>query len=152
MKMNNNLDELQEQSLLKIEHNGCWMAFWGLLVAIAVQTAFLKAGFAQLAGEWIVFMALSAYLCGACLREGIWDRNLVPDTKTNVLISVIAGIAFGVIMFFKVSSYGPDMRMAAVISALASAVMVFGGCMVALYFTANAYRKRRAELDAEPEE
>ena len=26
-----NLDEMQEQELLKIEHNGCWLAFWGLL-------------------------------------------------------------------------------------------------------------------------
>ena len=26
-----NLDEIQEQELLKIEHNGCWLAFWGLL-------------------------------------------------------------------------------------------------------------------------
>ena len=26
-----NLDEMQEQELLKVEHNGCWIAFWGLL-------------------------------------------------------------------------------------------------------------------------
>ena len=29
-----NLDERQEQGLLKIEHNGCWLAFWGLLIAM----------------------------------------------------------------------------------------------------------------------
>lgn len=33
----NNLDEMQEQELLKIEHNGCWLAFWGLLAVMAVQ-------------------------------------------------------------------------------------------------------------------
>ena len=33
----NNLDEMQEQELLKIEHNGCCLAFWGLLVVMAVQ-------------------------------------------------------------------------------------------------------------------
>ena len=33
----NNLDERQELKLLKIEHNGCWFAFWGLLIAIAIQ-------------------------------------------------------------------------------------------------------------------
>ena len=33
MKKNSNLDERQEQTLLRIEHNGCWLAFWGLLAA-----------------------------------------------------------------------------------------------------------------------
>ena len=33
----NNLDEMQEQALLKIEHNGCWLAFWGLLAVMAIQ-------------------------------------------------------------------------------------------------------------------
>ena len=37
MKMKNNLDEMQEQELLKIEHNGCWLAFWGLLVTMIVE-------------------------------------------------------------------------------------------------------------------
>ena len=29
-KMKSNLDERQELKLLKIEHNGCWIAFWGI--------------------------------------------------------------------------------------------------------------------------
>ena len=29
-KTKSNLDELQELKLLKIEHNGCWLAFWGI--------------------------------------------------------------------------------------------------------------------------
>ena len=33
-----NLDEMQEQELLKVEHNGCWIAFWGLLAAIIIQS------------------------------------------------------------------------------------------------------------------
>ena len=30
----NNLDERQEQIMLKIEHNGFWIAFWMLLAAM----------------------------------------------------------------------------------------------------------------------
>ena len=37
-----NLDERQEQRLLRIERNGCWLAFWGLLVAMGVQTAIVS--------------------------------------------------------------------------------------------------------------
>ena len=38
-KTKSNLDELQELKLLKIEHNGCWLAFWGLLAVILTQIA-----------------------------------------------------------------------------------------------------------------
>ena len=39
MKKNkkSNLDEMQELELLKIEHNGCWLAFWLLLASLIVQ-------------------------------------------------------------------------------------------------------------------
>ena len=64
-----NLDEMQEQALLKIEHNGCWLAFWGLLAAMALQMVMRVPG-RQMLGEWIVFMALSLYIVIACLRKG----------------------------------------------------------------------------------
>ena len=70
-----NLDEMQEQELLKIEHKGCWLAFWGLLAAMAIQMVMRVPG-RQVLGEWIVFMVLCLYLCIACLRKGIWDRHL----------------------------------------------------------------------------
>ena len=38
-RMKNKLDEMQEQKLLHIEHNGCWFAFWALIVAMFVQMA-----------------------------------------------------------------------------------------------------------------
>ena len=46
----NKLDEMQEQALLKIEHNGCWFAFWGLLVMMAAE-ALLGFGVKTMAGE-----------------------------------------------------------------------------------------------------
>ena len=37
MKMRkNNLDEQQEQKLLKIKSRGFWLAFWGLLIGLVV--------------------------------------------------------------------------------------------------------------------
>ena len=35
-KTESNLDEMQEQKMLKIEHNGYWLGFWGLLAAILI--------------------------------------------------------------------------------------------------------------------
>ena len=68
MKKLNQLDEMQEQELLKIEHNGCWLAFWMLLAAVIVQSIFFNADLRMLAGEWIIFMVLAFYLAGACIR------------------------------------------------------------------------------------
>ena len=43
-KKKNNLDEMQEQKLLKIEHNGCWLAFWGLFIVLIAQFIFYGPG------------------------------------------------------------------------------------------------------------
>ena len=70
----NKLDEMQEQALLKIEHNGCWFAFWGLLVMMAAE-ALLGFGVKTMAGEWIIFMALA---CTSALT--------VYDTVSGIVV------------------------------------------------------------------
>ena len=87
-----NLDEMQEQALLRIEHTGCCLVFWGLLAAMAVQGV-MGAGIRELAGEWIVFMVLALYLVIGCLHHGIWDPKLKPNAKTNFIVSLLAGMA-----------------------------------------------------------
>ena len=85
-----NLDEMQEQELLKVEHNGCWIAFWGLLIVIAVQSiAFRNIDFRMLAGEWAVFMVLAVYLSIACMRRGIWDRSIPMNTASSGPINLM---------------------------------------------------------------
>ena len=90
-----NLDEMQEQALLKIEHNGFWLAFWGLLASMAIQ-ALLGVAFSSLLGELIIFMVLCVYAVVSCLRHGLWDRNLKPNLNTNLLVSIVPGLAVGV--------------------------------------------------------
>ena len=81
-----NLDEMQEQELLKVEHNGCWIAFWGLQAAIIIQSIlFGSQDCKTLAGEGIVFIVLSIYIAVACVRRGIWDRRFQMNAKTNLI-------------------------------------------------------------------
>ena len=87
-KMKNNLDERQELKLLKIEHNGCWLAFWGLLIALTVQMVLTPDEPKAMAGEWIVFMALALYLSVACMKNGIWDRKIRPTVKNHLLMII----------------------------------------------------------------
>ena len=151
-KRKNNLDEMQEQELLKIEHNGCWLAFWGLLIAMIVQSfAFGSMDFRTLAGEWIVFMLLALYLGIACARKGIWDRKLAMNTKTNLITSAIAGIAMGLfngIMIFK-NYHKP---LGTIAAALIIAVITFILCFALLSVMMKQTQKRKAAMEAEPED
>ena len=147
----NNLDEMQEQKLLKIEHNGCWLAFWGLLIVIVVQMVIGGGDFYRLAGEWIVFMVLCLYIAVDCARNGIWDRRLKSDGKTNLIISVIAAVVFGAVTF--ASTYLHYRKPAgSAAAAVISAVIVFIACFAALTIVARYTNKKQAALEAEPED
>ena len=68
----NQLDEMQEQTMRKIESHGFWLLWGSLLAAWIVQMMFGAAD--KAAGEWVVFMIGCIYMVVACLRNGLWDR------------------------------------------------------------------------------
>ena len=141
-----NLDEMQEQALLKIEHNGCWLAFWGLLAVMAFQMLLGVPG-RQLVGEWIVFMALALYLAAACLRAGIWDRHLQANWKTNVIASLLAAIAAGTLVMLSNPYLSEPLDYVLVWSITAGFTFLL--CFAALSICTKLYKKRRRKLDAE---
>ena len=142
-----NLDEMQEQALLKIEHNGCCLAFWGLLAAMGIQMLLKVPGKAML-GEWIVFVALCVYLLAACLRQGIWDRHLKANPKTNLVVSAVAGVAvsifFGVLFRENVSELLDYLLISAI-----PGITVFILCFALMTVCSALYKKRRDKLDRE---
>ena len=147
----NQLDERQEQELLKIEHNGCWLAFWGLLGAILVQTIFFPGKLLQIAGEWIVFMTLCVYIACACLRRGIWDRRLKANAATNAVCSLVGGLVVGAASFLMVYRSFPERPVGALVGALCAAAITFLLCFAALSLAARSYRKKQQKLEEEPE-
>ena len=151
-KMKNNLDEMQEQELLKIEHNGCWLAFWLLLAAMVIQCiAFGSLDFRILAGEWIVFMILALYLAIACVRRGIWDRRIPMTTGSNLICSAIAaafmGIFNAIVVFRHYRKPAGTAAAAAII-----AVITFVLCFVLLTVMMKQTQKKKAAMEAEPED
>ena len=142
----NNLDEMQEQELLKIEHNGCWLAFWGLLAVMAIQMVMGVPG-TQMLGEWIVFMVLALYLVIACLRKGIWDRHLKANRKTNLIVSLLAGAAAGILI--TVSNPYLSEPLDYVLVAGISGGFTFVLCFIFLSLSMKLYKKRREKLEQE---
>ena len=141
-----NLDEMQEQALLKIEHNGCWLAFWGLLAAMALQMVMRVPG-RQMLGEWIVFMALSLYIVIACLRKGIWDRHLKANRKTNLIVSLLAAVATGIFVILS-NPYLSEPLDYVLVAGLTGGY-TFLLCFAALSVCTKLYRNRRNKRDKE---
>ena len=76
--------------MLQIEHTGCWIAYWGLLISILVQEIAYRGDFHYVVGEWIVFIILCVYVLSGCIKNGLWDRHSKPTMKNNVIASLIA--------------------------------------------------------------
>lgn len=87
----NRLDEMQEQTMRKIESHGFWLLWGSLLAAWIVQTVFGAVD--KAAGEWVVFMIGCIYMVVACLRNGLWDRHLSDKAPANAVYSLVAAVA-----------------------------------------------------------
>ena len=147
MKKKSNLDEMQEQKLLQIEHNGFWIAFWALAAAITIQT--LMGGYLDhIMGETAVLLIISLYMLYGCLKHGIWDRKLKPTLKTNLLCSLAAGLFTGIIFWFRLGKW-IDSPAQLALSCLISAVFTFLLALAALSLCTALYKKRRKKLDEE---
>ena len=148
----NNLDERQEQIMLQIEHTGCWIAYWGLLISILVQEIAYRGDFHYVVGEWIVFMILCVYVLAGCIRNGLWDRHIKPTMKNNVIASLIAAGAIFLFTFIMIIRNFPDKPVGAVAAGLISAAVVFVLCLIALSAAKRATEKKREELEKEDPE
>ena len=145
-----NLDEQQERKLLEIESRGCWLAFWGLLLVLTVESVVIEDSRAII-GEWLLFMGLALYLGISCIRAGIWDRRMDMSRKTCVLVSLAAALCTAVFVFgfLFVRTHKPVGSLCA--GAIAGAI-TFVICYLALRLAAKATQKRQAELNAEPDD
>ena len=141
-----NLDEMQEQEMLKIEHYGCWMAYWGLLTAMVIQMVMRVPG-AQMLGEWIIFVIMSLYICIACMRKGIWDRRLKANWKTNLVISLLAAVVVAVLVVLSNPYLSEPLDY--VLTAGLTGGFTFVLCFAALSIGMKLYKKRREKLDQE---
>lgn len=145
-KMKSNLDERQELKLLKIEHNGCWIAFWGLLIVMAIQMIVGNDSIKNLAGEWVVFMSLALYLSIDCMCNGIWDRKLKPNLKTNIIVSSIAAVVAGII-WFSISYRNYHKLIGSIATGIIMFVQVEILCLLVLMIFSKIYKRRVQKLE-----
>ena len=138
----NQLDEMQEQTLRKIESRGFWLMWWGLF-AVMVFQVMMQADSSQMAGEWIVFMASCLYTIEECLRNGIWDRHIKANLSTSIVGSLIGGVVSAVIIAFATHSL-----IVAAVTGVITVVFIFALMQAAI----SVYKKCHQELENEPED
>lgn len=138
----NQLDEMQEQTLRKIESRGFWLMWWGLFAVIIFQLM-MQADISQVAGEWIVFMAACLYTLEECLRNGIWDRHIKASLSTSIVGSLVGGVLSAVVMMFATHSLA-----VAGVTGVITLVFTFTLMQAAI----SEYKKRHQELENAPEE
>lgn len=142
----NNLDEAQELKMLRIEHNAYGIAFWGLLIALLVQRFTGEPSFRDTVGEFVVFSTMCIYVVIAGIKNGVWDRKLKPNGKTNLVFSLIAGAVMGALQFaYSYSHYGHlgGSAAAAVFLFIFTSALSYGG----LALTSWMYKKRVKQME-----
>ena len=147
MKLNfyqkqNQLDEMQEQTLRKIESRSFWLLWWGLLALITFQ-GFIGISPNAILGELLLHLLVSLYMVTECIRNGIWDRHIRPTLAANLAGALIGGGAVAVLTFLR-NSYWPG----ALIAGASSGLLVF----FTLQVTVGMYKKRHQQLENTEEE
>jgi len=140
-----NLDEMQNQKLLKLEEYGFWIMFWVLLISIIVQII-AGTGIKEVIGEIIAFLIGSAYLTITTLKNGLWTSSSEPSRKRNALVSMIPAAVVGALNVFRmIQSKGISANALFVTVGIMAAA--YAGCLVILELFRASSRKRRSELD-----
>ncbi len=140
-----NLDEMQNQKLLKLEEYGFWIMFWVLLVSIIVQFM-AGAGIKEVIGEIIAFLMGSVYLAITTLRNGLWTRSSAPSRKGNALVSMIPAAVIGALHVFRmIQTNGVSANALFVTVGIMAAA--YAGCFAILEIFRASSQKRRSELD-----
>ncbi len=146
MKKKDNLDEMQDRKLLKLEEYGFWIMFWGLAAAIAVQLLFTGASFRDILGELIVLALGSVFIAAGTLKNGLWTRSSTPTVKGNAAAALLPALLIAVIHVIRmVKTRGFTTENILVTLAFAAGAWI--ACFAVLEVFRHVYNRRRETLD-----
>ena len=145
-----NLDEQQEQKLLRIESRGFYIAYWGIMIVFFIQMIFVDNPIA-IYSLWTLFMLLSIIVGVSCIKEGIWDRRLDMSKKTTALLSLGGAVTFataGIVFLLQ----RRDLTYKTFIGLALFVLILFLFLYIGLRIVARIVVKQQNKLNAEPDD
>ena len=147
-KMKNNLDEMQELNLMNIEKNSFWITYFGLVIAIVVQSF---GGIGNPLGETIILMIVSIYSVSASIKKGLWDRRIPATPKANLAVSLIGSVLFSVALIIG-NYYQYGALKVAILAGVFFFVFITVVCFGVLTVLTHLYKKKKEKLEQEIED
>lgn len=143
----NNLDEMQDSKLFKIEETGLWLSFWGLMAAIIIQFV-IGTTLKEIAGEILVLAIQSVYIAFSSIRNGLWTRSYSPTKKTNLIFSIIPALIIGGVHAARqFLILRKQISLMPILVILLVMVVVYVLCFALLEGMRVLYQKRRDKLE-----
>ncbi len=139
------LDEMQEQKLLHIEKNSFWFLYGMLFLVILIQIS-MGGRLREAGAEMVCFMAVSVFMVFSCLRQGIWDRRLRADWKTNLRVSCVSAFIVALCSFLGIPRRNLSTEMfigVTIMCVIITYVVTFAVLCICSHF----YRKRKEALE-----
>ncbi len=137
----NVLDEMQEQTISKIERCGFWLMWGGLLAAMVIQK--LTGNADKATGEWVVFMAGCVYTV-AGVPSGMACGTAIFLPISEPMRFILCWRLWRLRCFCLTYGYW----MGAAFTGVSTGLL----CFALLQFCAHLVQKNRKKLDDEPEE
>lgn len=149
------VDERQEKDLLKAEHYGFWVMFWGLCAVIMYQILFVDNGITKVLGETAVLLVGGIVVLIVCIKKGAWCYSSEPTLKNYLFYDVIFTVVYGAIYAvekYMHSNYFKENIKMLVISTGIYSVFTFVLLFAVLFICGTFVKRRRKKLEDEFED
>lgn len=148
----NNLDEMQEQKLLHIERDAFWLLYFLIVLDLIVKCVLGKSRW-EVLSEALCFIIVSIVMVSRCIKNGIWDRKIGADSRSNMVLSAIAGIIVAVVnipvyYWNAGNQFTPGLLAAMLISGIFTFILAFFFISVC----AGLYKRKKNQLEEEEDE
>ena len=148
----NNLDEMQEQKLLHIEKDAFWLLYCLIGLDVIVKCITGKPKWETLS-EALCFFAVGIFVVCRCIKNGIWDRRIRADSRSNMILSAIAGIVVAVmnipVYYWNAGNrFTPGLLAAMLISGIFTFILTFFFISVCT----GLYKRKKKQLEEQEDE
>ncbi len=144
-------DEREMQEYMRVERIGFWTMFYGVAVAIVVQSLLPGVDQRDVVGEIVILLLGGVAAIVGYVRKGLWSARFKMNAKTNLILSLIAAVIVAGIAALRLALSGISDKTAFAPTVLFQFAFTFALTFGLSSILTAIVKKRRAKLEAEVE-